>query len=82
MRQTIKEIEVNIAYRWFLDMVLMKKYLILPLLEKIIKEDFRIQKYFEEIFNEIISEAIKCRFVNIESVFIMELILKLALIKS
>ena len=47
MRQTIKEIEVNIAYRCYLGYGLDEKYLILLLLEKTIKEDFKIQKYLK-----------------------------------
>ena len=50
MRQAIKEIEVNIAYRWYLGYGFEEKYLIFQLLEKIIKEDFKalifLTKYF------------------------------------
>ena len=70
MRQTIKEIEVNIAYRWYLGYGLDEKIPHFTTFGKNYQRRFQNTKIFEEIFNEIISEAIKCRFVNIESVFI------------
>lgn len=70
MRQTIKEIEVNIAYRWYLGYGLDEKIPHFTTFGKNYQRRFQNTKIFEEIFNEIISEAIKCRFVNIESVFV------------
>lgn len=70
MRQNIKEIEVNIAYRWYLGYGLDEKIPHFTTFGKNYQRRFQNTKIFEEIFNEIISEAIKCRFVNIESVFI------------
>ena len=70
MRQIIKEIEVNIAYRWYLGYGLDEKIPHFTTFGKNYQRRFQNTKIFEEIFNEIISEAIKCRFVNIESVFV------------
>lgn len=70
MRQTIKEIEVNIAYRWYLGYGLDEKIPHFTTFGKNYQRRFQNTKIFEEIFNKVISEAIKCRFVNIESIFV------------
>ena len=48
MRQTIREIEVNVAYRWFLGYSLTEKFLISQLLIKIMKDDLKIQIYLNQ----------------------------------
>ena len=45
MRQTIKDIEVNVAYRWFLGYSLTEKYHTSLHSIKIMKEDLKIQIY-------------------------------------
>ena len=45
MRQTIKEIEVNIAYRWFLGLYLTDKVPHFSTFEKIMYADLKIQIY-------------------------------------
>lgn len=70
MRQTIKEIEVNIAFRWYLGYGLNEKIPHFTTFGKNYQRRFQNTTIFEEIFNEIISEAIKCKFVNTESIFI------------
>lgn len=47
MRQTIKEVEVNIAYRWFLGFDFYDEIHILQHLARIIVEDLKIQIYLK-----------------------------------
>ena len=42
MRQTIREIEVNVAYRWFLGYSLTEKFLISQHLIKTTKDDLKL----------------------------------------
>lgn len=48
-RQTIKEIEVNIAYRWFLGLTLDDKFLISPLMAKTTVVSFKINKWLKPL---------------------------------
>lgn len=70
MRQTIKEIEVNIAYRWFLGFDIRDKVPHFSTFSKNYERRFKGTPIFEEIFYEIIHEISKCNFLNLESVFI------------
>lgn len=70
MRQTIKEIEVNIAYRWFLGYGISDKVPHFSTFSKNYDRRFKGTAIFEEIFYEIIHEISKCNFLNLESVFI------------
>lgn len=70
MRQTIKEIEVNIAYRWFLGFDIRDKVPHFSTFSKNYERRFKGTPIFEEIFYEIIHEVSKCNFLNLESVFI------------
>lgn len=70
MRQTIKEIEVNIAYRWFLGYGISDKIPHFSTFSKNYERRFKGTPIFEEIFYEIIYEISKCNFLNLESVFI------------
>ena len=45
MRQTIKEIETNVAYRWFLGLGLIQRFLTFPRSEKTMCVDLQIQIY-------------------------------------
>lgn len=65
MRQTVKEIEVNMAYRWFMDKVphfvtFSKNY----------ERRFKDTDIFDRIFKHILKEAIKSGFVNASSIFL------------
>ena len=51
MRQTIKEIEVNMAYRWFLGLELMILFHISLPSERIIPAGLRIQIYLSRFFS-------------------------------
>ena len=50
MRQTIKEIEVNVAYRWFLDWICWILFLIFLHLEKITPAVSKIQIFLSRSF--------------------------------
>lgn len=50
MRQTIKEIEVNMAYRWFLGLVFLIQSLISVHSARIIKEDLKELIYLNRFF--------------------------------
>ena len=45
MRQTVKEIEVNVAYRWFLGLDMTDKVHTFQPLERIIQDDSKIPTY-------------------------------------
>ena len=51
MRQTIKEIEVNVAFRWFLGLELYERSLISRPLERTIQEDLKAPIYLSKSFN-------------------------------
>lgn len=50
MRQTIREIEVNVAYRWFLGLDFSTPFLISVLLGRTTKEDLKEQTYLSRFF--------------------------------
>jgi len=70
MRQTIKEIEVNIAYRWFLGYDFMESIPHFSTFGKNYSRRFVGTDVFEQIFERILMEAIKCKFVDPTAVFI------------
>lgn len=70
MRQTIKEIETNIAYRWFLGFGLSDEIPHFTTFGKNYARRFEGTKVFEHIFNEILKQAIESGCVKPEEVFI------------
>jgi transposase len=70
MRQTIKEIEVNMAYRWFLGYGMTDKVPHSSTFGKNYVRRFADTDIFEKIFERILQEAIKCKFVDASAVFI------------
>lgn len=70
MRQTIKEINVNIAYRWYLGYGLTEPIPHFSTFGKNYERRFKETDLFEHIFKTILSEVIKCGFVDETSVFI------------
>lgn len=70
MRQTIKEIEVNVAYRWFLGFDLTDKIPHFSTFGKNYVRRFKGTDIFEKIFEHILSEAVDCGFVDASTVFI------------
>jgi len=70
MRQTIKEIETNVAYRWFLGYGLTEKIPHFSTFGKNYVRRFQDTDLFEMIFDHILQEAINHGFVNPEVIFI------------
>ena len=54
MRQTMKEIEVNVAYRWFLGLDMLDPVPHFSTFGKNYKRRFENSRIFEEIFDEIL----------------------------
>ena len=70
MRQTIKEIEVNVAYRWFLGLEMMDKVPHFSTFGKNYTRRFKDTDLFEQIFSHILSECYKYKFVDPTEVFV------------
>ena len=70
MRQTIKEIEVNMAYKWFLGLDVTEKVPHFTTFGKNYTRRFKDTDLFEQIFTHILEECIKHRFVNPKEVFV------------
>lgn len=70
MRQTIKEVEVNTAYRWYIGYGLLEKIPHFSTFSKNYTRRFEGTDLFEQIFTRIISEIIKYGFIDVENVFI------------
>ena len=70
MRQTVKEIEVNMAYRWFLGLDITDSVPHFGTFSKNYERRFRDTDIFDRVFKHILREAIDCGFVNASSVFI------------
>ena len=70
MRQTIKEVEVNIAYRWYLGYDLLESIPHFSTFGKNYSRRFAGTDIFEQIFERILLEAVRCKFVDPTAVFI------------
>ena len=70
MRQTIKEIEVNVAYRWFLGLEMMDKVPHFSTFGKNYTRRFKDTDLFEQIFSHILSECYKYKLVDPTEVFV------------
>lgn len=70
MRQTVKEIEVNIAYRWFLGLDLTESVPHYSTFSKSYERRFAESNMFEEIFMEIINRVNEKGLLNKETLFI------------
>lgn len=70
MRQTIKEIEVNVAYRWFLGLGFSDKVPHFTTFGKNYTRRFKDTDIFEQIFGRILEECIKHNLVDPKEVFI------------
>ena len=82
MRQTIREIEVNVAYRWFLGYSLTEKIPHFSTFNKNYERRFKNTDLFESIFKEILARATKCGFVDSSNIYIDSTHIKLALIRK
>lgn len=70
MRQTIKEIEVNVAYRWFLGLDMLDKVPHFSTFGKNYSRRFKDTDLFEQIFSYILEECYKFRLVDPTEVFV------------
>ena len=70
MRQTIKEIEVNMAYRWFIGYDIGEDIPHFSTFSKNYSRRFKDTDVFEQIFMHILQEAIECGFVDASALFI------------
>ena len=70
MRQTIKEIEVNMAYRWFLGLDFYDSVPHFTTFGKNYVRRFADTDIFERIFARILQEAVSCGFVDASAIFI------------
>ena len=70
MRQTIKEIEVNLAYRWFLGLDLTDPVPHFTTFGKNYTRRFKDTDLFEQIFERILEECFKHKLVNPKEVFV------------
>ena len=70
MRQTIKEIEVNVAYRWFLGLDFTDKVPHFSTFGKNYSRRFAGTDIFEQIFSRILEECIKHNLVKPQEVFV------------
>lgn len=70
MRQTIREIEVNMAYRWFIGYDLFEKVPHFSTFGKNYSRRFQGTDIFDRIFMRILEEAVACGFVDASEIFI------------
>lgn len=70
MRQTIKEIEVNVAYRWFLGIDMSDKVPHFSTFGKNYTRRFKDTDLFEQIFSRILMECYKFKLVDPTEVFV------------
>lgn len=70
MRQTIKEIEVNVAYRWFLGLDMFDKVPHFTTFGKNYTRRFKDTNLFEQIFTKILEECYKFKLVDPTEVFV------------
>lgn len=70
MRQTIKEIEVNVAYRWFLGLEMTDPVPHFSTFGKNYTRRFKDTDLFEQIFEKILEECFKCNFVDSSVAFV------------
>jgi transposase len=72
MRQMIKEIESNYAYRWFIGYDIGEEIPHFSTFGKNYSRCFKYTDIFEKIFTHILNEAVSCGFVDME-ILIMRL---------
>ena len=70
VRQTIKDIDVNIAYRWYLGFSLTEKIPHFTLINTNYYRRFKDTDVFEKIFNQILDKAIDMKMVSMDQAYI------------
>ena len=70
MRQTMKEIEVNVAYRWFLGLDMLDPIPHFSTFGKNYTRRFKDTDLFEQIFSKILEDCMKYNLVNTVQIFV------------
>jgi transposase len=70
MRQTMKEIEVNVAYRWFLGLDMLDLIPHFSTFGKNYTRRFKDTDLFEQIFSKILEDCMKYNLVNTGQIFV------------
>ena len=70
MRQTVKDIEVNVAYRWFLGLEMYDSVPHFSTFGKNYTRRFKNTDLFEQIFSHILEECYRFKFVDPTEVFV------------
>ena len=70
IRQTIKEIEVNVTYRWFLGLDMLDPIPHFSTSGKNYTRRFKDTDLFEQIFSKILEECMKFKLVDTEQIFV------------
>ena len=70
MRQTMKEIEVNVAYRWFLGLDMLDPVPHFSTFGKNYTRRFKDTDLFEQIFSKILEDCMKYKLVDTEQIFV------------
>ena len=70
MRKTIKEIEVNVAYRWFLGLDMLDPVPHFSTFGKNYTRRFKDTDLFEQIFSKILEDCMKYKLVNTDQIFV------------
>ena len=70
MRQTIKEIEVNVAYRWFLGLEMQDPVPHFSTFGKNYTRRFKDTNLFEQIFSKILEDCYKWKLIDPSEVFV------------
>ena len=70
MRQTIKDIEVNVAYRWFLGLTMLDSVPHFTTFGKNYTRRFKDTDLYEKIFERVLEECFSCGYVDESTVFI------------
>ena len=68
--QAVKEIEVNVAYRWFLSLEMMDKVPHFSTFGKNYTRRFKDTDLFEQIFSHILQECYKFKLIDPSEVFV------------
>ena len=70
MRQTVREIEVNVTYRWFLGLSMLDKVPHFSTFGKNYSRRFKDTDLFEQIFSRILEECYKFKLIDPSEVFV------------
>lgn len=70
MRQTIKEIEVNVAYRWFLGLDMLDTVPHFTTFGKNYTRRFKDTDLFEQIFSKILEDCMKFHLIDTDTIFV------------